>query len=103
VFFSAAAGTPLDDQGYKISFKFTGKIDKLTITLESLELTSEDVKKLKIAEARVTKTDRQILTARLPAKGQASSYSGRVCRLTVPNNQPHISNTAQVKPYSKSV
>ena len=63
--FFAAAGTPLDDQSYKISFKFAGKIDKLTSTLASLELTPEDVKKLKEAEARVTGTDRQIWTARV--------------------------------------
>jgi hypothetical protein len=48
----AAAGTPVDDEDYKIPFKFTGKIDKITITLEPPKLTPEDVKKLQEAEAR---------------------------------------------------
>jgi arylsulfatase len=47
-----AAGTPVDDQDYKIPFRFTGKIDKLTIVLEPPKLTPEDVQKLKAAEAR---------------------------------------------------
>ena len=48
----AAAGTPVDDKDYEIPFTFTGKIDKLTITLEPPKLTPEDVKKLQEAEAR---------------------------------------------------
>jgi hypothetical protein len=47
-----AAGTPVDDGDYKIPFKFTGKIDKVTIVLEPPKLTPEDVKKLKDAEMR---------------------------------------------------
>ena len=39
-------GTPVDDQDYKVPFKFTGKIDKLTITVEPPVLTPEDEKKL---------------------------------------------------------
>jgi arylsulfatase len=47
-----AAGTPVDDNDYHIPFKFTGKINKLTITLEPPQLTPEDIKKLKEAAAR---------------------------------------------------
>ena len=47
-----AAGTPVDDNDYKIPFKFNGRIDKLTITLEPPKLTAEDVQKLEAAEAR---------------------------------------------------
>ncbi len=38
-------GTPVDDQDYKVPFKFTGKIDKLTIAVEPPVLTPEDEKK----------------------------------------------------------
>lgn len=44
--------TPVDDKDYQIPFKFTGKIDKITIKLEPPQLTPEDVKKLKEAERR---------------------------------------------------
>jgi hypothetical protein len=47
-----AAGTPVDDKDYTIPFKFTGKIDKLTIVLDRPQLTPEDVKKLQEAEAK---------------------------------------------------
>jgi hypothetical protein len=47
-----AAGTPVDDRDYAILFKFTGKIDKLTIKLEPPQLTPADIQKLKEAEAR---------------------------------------------------
>src|SRR6476646_380374 len=39
-------GTPVDDRDYQIPFTFTGKINKLTVTLEQPKLTPEDVKKL---------------------------------------------------------
>lgn len=39
-------GTPVDDQDYKVPFKFTGKIDTLTITVEPPVLTPEDEEKL---------------------------------------------------------
>jgi hypothetical protein len=48
----AAAGTPVDDKDYKIPFRFTGKLEKLTITLDPPKLTPEDIKKLKEAQAR---------------------------------------------------
>ena len=48
-----AAGTPLDDKDYQIPFKFTGKIDKITIKLEPPKLRPEDVKMLKEAEAKL--------------------------------------------------
>ena len=39
-------GTPVDDKDYQVPFKFTGKIDKLTISLEPPVLTDADKKKL---------------------------------------------------------
>jgi hypothetical protein len=45
----AAAGTPVDDKDYEIPFRFTGKLEKLTIVLEAPKLTPEDVKQLKEA------------------------------------------------------
>jgi len=45
-------GTPVDDRDYQVPFKFTGKIDKLTISVEPPKLTPEDEKRLKEAEAQ---------------------------------------------------
>ena len=39
-------GTPIDDRDYQVPFKFTGKINKVTIAVESPKLTAEDEKKL---------------------------------------------------------
>ena len=44
-------GTPVDDQDYQVPFQFTGKIDKLTISLDEPKLTPGDVQKLKQAAA----------------------------------------------------
>ena len=41
--------TPVDDHDYKVPFKFTGKIDKLTIALDPPKLTTDDVERLKAA------------------------------------------------------
>jgi arylsulfatase A-like enzyme len=43
-------GTPVDDHDYQVPFKFTGKIEKLEITVERPKLTPEDEKKLRSAE-----------------------------------------------------
>ena len=39
-------GTPIDDKDYRVPFAFTGKIDKLTISLDPPALTATDKKKL---------------------------------------------------------
>ena len=39
-------GTPVDDRDYQVPFKFTGKLNKLTLKLNRPELTPEDIKKL---------------------------------------------------------
>ena len=44
-------GTPVDDKDYQVPFKFTGKIDKLTISLEPPKLTPADMEKLQSAAA----------------------------------------------------
>jgi arylsulfatase A-like enzyme len=45
----ADTGTPVDDNDYQVPFAFNGKIDKLTIELESPKLTPDDVQKLEAA------------------------------------------------------
>jgi hypothetical protein len=45
-------GTPVDDKDYQVPFKFTGKIDKLTIAIDRPKLTPEDERRLKEAEAK---------------------------------------------------
>ncbi|MDR6755153.1 hypothetical protein J2Y48_000426 [Mycoplana sp. BE70] len=42
-------GTPVDDRDYQIPFTFTGKLNKLTITVEPPKLTPEDEQKLRYA------------------------------------------------------
>ena len=42
----------MDDRDYQVPFKFTGKIDKLTIALDRPMLTPEDEKKLMEAQAK---------------------------------------------------
>jgi len=42
-------GTPIDDRDYQVPFVFTGKIDKLTISIDPPKLTPEDAQKLKAA------------------------------------------------------
>jgi hypothetical protein len=39
-------GTPVDDHDYQVPFNFTGKISKLTISLDPPRLTPDDEKKL---------------------------------------------------------
>jgi len=46
-------GTPIDDRDYQVPFKFTGKINKVTIAVESPKLTAEDEKKLADANRAV--------------------------------------------------
>jgi arylsulfatase len=46
----ADTGTPVDDKDYQVPFRFTGKLDKLTIKIERPKLTPEDIKKLEAAK-----------------------------------------------------
>lgn len=43
-------GTPVDDQDYQVPFRFTGKIERLTISVERPQLTKADILKLREAE-----------------------------------------------------
>jgi arylsulfatase A-like enzyme len=45
----ADTGTPVDDQDYKVPFKFNGKIIKLTLTIDRPKLSPADIEKLKQA------------------------------------------------------
>jgi len=51
-YIGSAIGTPVDDGDYQIPFPFTGKIDKLTISVEPPKLTPADIQRLKEAEAK---------------------------------------------------
>jgi hypothetical protein len=42
----ADTGTPVDDNDYQVPFKFTGKLNKLTLKIDRPTLTPEDAKKL---------------------------------------------------------
>jgi arylsulfatase len=42
----ADTGTPVDDQDYQVPFRFTGKLDKLTLRIEPPRLTAGDLKLL---------------------------------------------------------
>ena len=43
-------GTRVDDQDYQSPFTFTGKLNKLTLTIDRPQLTPADIEKLKAAE-----------------------------------------------------
>jgi arylsulfatase A-like enzyme len=43
-------GTPVDDRDYQVPFAFTGKIGKITLTIDRPRLSPEDVKKLEAAQ-----------------------------------------------------
>ncbi len=45
----ADTGSPVDDKDYKTPFRFTGKLDKLTLTIDRPKLSKEDIKKLQNA------------------------------------------------------
>jgi arylsulfatase A-like enzyme len=45
----ADTGTPVDDKDYQVPFKFTGKLNKLTLTIDRPKLTPADIKKLEAA------------------------------------------------------
>jgi arylsulfatase len=46
----ATTATPLVDEDYQIPFKFTGKINKITVSLEPPQLTPADMQKLQAAQ-----------------------------------------------------
>ena len=43
-------GTPVNDDDYQVPFKFTGKLNKLTLKLDRPQLTPADEKRLREAE-----------------------------------------------------
>jgi arylsulfatase A-like enzyme len=45
----ADTGTPVDDKDYQVPFRFTGKLDKLTLTINRPKLSPKDIKKLETA------------------------------------------------------
>ena len=46
----ADTGTPVDDGDYQVPFRFTGKINKLTLTIDRPKLSPDDIKKLEQAQ-----------------------------------------------------
>ena len=53
----ADTGSPVDDKDYQPPFKFTGKLDKLTLTIDRPKLSKEDIKKLETAMHNNTASD----------------------------------------------
>jgi len=45
----ADTGTPVNDKDYQVPFRFTGKLDKLTLTIDRPKLSEKDIEKLKMA------------------------------------------------------
>jgi len=45
----ADKGSPVDDKDYQTPFRFTGKLNKLTLTIDRPKLSPEDIEKLKMA------------------------------------------------------
>ncbi|HME32973.1 MAG TPA: sulfatase-like hydrolase/transferase, partial [Terriglobales bacterium] len=45
----ADTGTPVDDQDYQVPFTFTGKLNKLTLTIDRPQLSPADIQKLQAA------------------------------------------------------
>jgi hypothetical protein len=45
----ADTGSPVDDNDYQPPFRFTGKLEKLTLTIDRPKLSPEDIKKLEMA------------------------------------------------------
>jgi len=46
----ADTGSPVNDADYQVPFAFTGKINKITLTIDRPKLTPEDIKKLEAAQ-----------------------------------------------------
>ena len=46
----ADTGTPVDDKDYQVPFRFTGKLNKLTLSIDRPKLSPADVEKLKEAQ-----------------------------------------------------
>jgi hypothetical protein len=62
----ADTGTPVDDDDYQVPFKFTGKIEKLTIAVEPPRLTAEDEKNLSEAARQAADLPAQSGTSGAP-------------------------------------
>jgi len=45
----ADTGSPVADEDYQTPFRFTGKLNKLTLTIDRPKLSKEDIKKLQEA------------------------------------------------------
>jgi hypothetical protein len=43
-------GTPVDDQDYHVPFAFSGKLDKITLTIDRPKLSPEDIEKFEAAQ-----------------------------------------------------
>jgi len=43
-------GTPVADQDYQVPFAFTGRLERITLTIDRPQLTPEDVRKLQMAQ-----------------------------------------------------
>jgi hypothetical protein len=47
----ADTGTPVDDRDYQVPFRFNGRLNKLTLSIDRPKLTPEEEEKLKVTQA----------------------------------------------------
>jgi hypothetical protein len=66
-------GTPVEDQDYQVPFKFSGKIDKLTISIEPPKLTPADVARRR---RRTTPNRREVLPRLLLGRPRRREAAG---------------------------
>jgi arylsulfatase len=50
-FFGADTGTPVDDRDYQVPFRFTDRLNKLTLSIDRPKLTPEEKEKLTETQA----------------------------------------------------
>jgi arylsulfatase len=50
----ADTGTPVDDKDYQVPFRFTGRLEKLTLTINRPKLSPQDIERLKQGTATAT-------------------------------------------------
>jgi arylsulfatase A-like enzyme len=74
-------GTGVDDQDYDVPFAFTGKIGKITLTLDRPQLTPDDIAKLKGAMAKAADGPSPDEPAGISPAGAAAATGVRVEKL----------------------
>jgi hypothetical protein len=71
-------GTPVDDADYQVPFAFTGKIDKLTLTVDRPKLSPEDEARLRNAMAKASDGPASGESEGVSAVGGVVSIRGKI-------------------------